>query len=95
MYLSRKKTDIYKDLLLFIESTVKAGGSVVGAARRFKHLADKMTIRTNAPIEEVLRMLEESYTDEELTSEDFTDQYSIYYNVQSYVINNINIKEIC
>jgi hypothetical protein len=86
---------MYKDLLLFIESTVKVGGSVVGAVRRFKHLADKMTIRTNAPIEEVLRMLEESYTDEELTSEDSTDQYSIYYNVQSYVINNINIKEIC
>ena len=37
----------------------------------------------------------EGYTDEELTSEDSTDQYSIYYNVQSYVINNINIKEIC
>ena len=86
---------MYTDLLLFIESTVKADGSVIGAVRRFKHLADKKTIRTKAPIKEVLRMLEESYTDEELTSEDSTDQYSIYYNVQSFVINNINIKEIC
>ena len=86
---------MYTDLLLFIESKIKAGGSVVGAARRFKHLADKKTIKTNAPIEEVLRMLEERYTDEELTSENSTDQYSIYYNVQSYVINNINIKKIC